>query len=298
MFFVISFLIFFDVFGQKDTVGSPKPKLETEKSSRDRKVLELNKTLEFWKVELVDSNTLRFVDDEKPQKSKKKTNDAPITKPPSSIYRIRIDSTTRIDANFLFRIYEYWIPLESIPRIRLKEIADSLLAAEEPLKDLINKKKFLRGSAFAEFLKLETETQIIVGEMLKVVRKITKFKTNRVRILVRGGADGEIGYWDKLLHSSYLYTNFAIFPASCLQTTPNCGTYIAFPNPFLVGAKYINDKLPNLRGNFICQEIIMPLIDDKSKEKISVHVLGNVPFSITGRPGMRLAEIFIQIYEN
>ena len=138
-----------------------------------------------------------------------------------------------------------------------------------------------------------------IMQYLGIVKILSKLKTKRVEIAIKGYADGErTKDWKRaVITVPDKYKSFKVLNPS----DPKNMNWFFYNKPEvprdLISDKYTNDDLPDMRAKFISEEFVKPFVERcKNKDICQTYVLHNKPISSQSQPQWRKVQIYIMIY--
>jgi hypothetical protein len=200
---------------------------------------------------------------------------------------------------YLFEVSEYTFTtggdLTSIPTSQICKFIDEEYDEKIPIMESIRKIP-IDVSIKRWFLDMKGQVPDIIVQLIYIIRKIYKQTNSRVEILVKGYADGQMTEWERPLRPGrYAYREIEVYP-KFKPDSLNPFEYVHSTTTFHVSPAYANKDLPNLRAQFVKEDLIEPFLAGCSTpQNVTTHILDGYEFAEIDQ-NKRKVQIFILLF--
>jgi hypothetical protein len=155
----------------------------------------------------------------------------------------------------------------------------------------------LEGSVGGPILKLAARGKLeLLIEYLYSIKAIGSIQNRRIQILIKGYADGKSTDWSRPLVANFAYDKIFVLPP-VNPNSLNPTQYRGAPQIFQVSNPYRNKDLPDLRAQFVKDDLIEPVLEQcPGASPANVKILKGYEFSRPGNPNLRRVEIQLNVF--
>lgn len=186
------------------------------------------------------------------------------------------------------------------PSDEICRILDEIKVLENPILTSLKEININSGFSFLDALTIEgNNLEKVLFEFIFALYEVQDIEANKIEILIRGYADNSNSGWkDPLLPSPYEYKTITIKPV--IPEDRDRHTYYAYQikdSIQVIGNYFSNEKLPNLRAQYIKDEFISRQCPQK-KKNIEIIILEGKAFKNRNNPHLRKVDVNINLYFN
>lgn len=200
---------------------------------------------------------------------------------------------------FQFSAYEYTFETggdpTKLPNTDICEFINSRYDEKSPFLEAL-KRVNIEYSIPVGPGKFKVSINELSAELIYAIMALHKAAGSCTEVLVKGYADGQITPWALPIKSGkYQYQYLEVYPAVDPQSQ-NPLEYKHELSPYPIGDSYDNRKLPNLRAEFVKEELIRPMLKAcNTWKEISVQIIDGYEFS-QWNPEDRKVQIYVMIF--
>jgi hypothetical protein len=207
-------------------------------------------------------------------------------------------SPTFSTQEYFFDPEEYWIetgedPLR-MPTRNLCDVIDHMFQSDTPALAKYLSEAEVHAGINIGVLDIGLGLKVQLMEMMRALGMLSTIRNSHALIVVKGYADGQHGPWIRTLNPDFPYRQIRVLkpPRHASAAT----TYFARDSVITIqNDQYNNEILPDMRAEFVRQELVLPFLQYCEKARPEVRILKGYEFSKPDHPENRKVQVFVYI---